>query len=261
MLFRVALAQLSPVLFDRQANLAKAEEAIRVAAQQGAHVIIFPELYLSGYSLAARAAELAESRHGAIALRVAQLAQQYQIVVLMGYAELTEAGDAAYDAALLAMPDNRTLTSHRKTHLYQHEKGWFVPGSEILPLASPLGNIGVMICYEAEFPEIARTLTLRGADWLAIPTAVMRPYEHIYEIALRSRALENHRWVITVNRVGREGALEFFGRSAVCNPFGQVVAQAEGVETILFAEIDLRQNAQAQKEGDYLSDRRPELYQ
>lgn len=260
MTFRIALAQLSPVLFDKQANLAKAEEAIQEAIRQKAEIVVFPELYLSGYRLGGRALEMAESHQGGAIRRLARLARQYQITVLMGYAELAAKGNAAYDAALLATPEGKKLASYRKTHLFQHEKNWFAPGDKIFPLPSPLGKIGIMICYEVEFPEVARTLTLRGADWLAVPTAVMRPYEYIHEIAMRSRALENHRWVVVVNRVGREGDLEFFGRSAVCDPYGQIVAQAGETETVLIAEIDPGKSAQAQQEGDYLGDRRPELY-
>ncbi len=258
--FRIALAQLSPILFDKRANLEKAERAIHDAARQKAEIIIFPELYLTGYRLERRAVEFAESRQGEIVQHLAHLAQQHQITILMGYAELADDGHAAYDAVLIAAPDGKTPTSYRKTHLFQHENNWFIPGEELIVYPSTRGDIGIMICYEAEFPEIARTLALRGAEWLAVSTAVMRPYEDIYDLAIRSRALENHRWVVAANRVGREGDLEFFGRSMVCDPHGRVLIQAEEDETVLVAEIDLDKNKQARKEGDYLRDRRPELY-
>ncbi len=261
MSFRIALAQLASQPFDKAANLKKAEDYIHQAARQDAQIIIFPELYLTGYSLGRRAVELAEQLDGPSVSQVADLARRHAIAIVMGFAELAPNGQAAYDAAFVVTPTGAAAPlSYRKTHLYHHEKDWFATGAQTAVVPTNFGQMGLMICYDVEFPELSRTLTLQGADWLAVPTAVMRPYEHIQEVCVQARALENHRWLISANRVGREGALEFFGRSVVCDPFGRILAQADTSETLLLADIDLSLNEEARQEGDYLSDRRPELY-
>ena len=96
--FCIALAQLEPTLFDKAKNLAKAEEAIHQAAEHGAAAILFPELFLTGYSLGERAVEMAETSEGASIKRMTELAGLYQIAILMGFAELSENGRQAYDA-------------------------------------------------------------------------------------------------------------------------------------------------------------------
>jgi 5-aminopentanamidase len=258
--FRIALAQLEPALFDKAKNLAKAEEAIRQAAGHGAAAILFPELFLTGYSLGERAVEMAEPREGASIKRVAELAGLHRIAVLMGFAELSENGRQAYDSVAVANAQGRLAGTYRKIHLFHEETGWFLPGDQPTVLDFGLGPAGLMICYDLEFPEAARQLVLRGAGWLASCTGNMLPNQHLQEIFLQSRAAENHVWVAVANRVGREGALDFFGGSGVADPFGVMTARAGPDETILYADIDPERAERARSNADYLADRRPEIY-
>ncbi len=259
--FRIALAQLAPVLFDKEQNLAKAAEAVRQAAEQGASAILFPELYLTGYSLGERAVEMAESLEGISVQRVKELAAIHHIAILMGFAELSDDQQHAHDALLIADANGRIAGVYRKTHLFHAERSWFLPGEEFLVIDFGLGPTGVLICYDLEFPEAARQLRLRGAQWIATSTGNMIPNQHMQEIFVQSRAAENRIWVAVANRVGSEGSLEFFGGSAVADPGGELTACAGPGESILFAEIDLDRAEQASLNADYLSDRRPELYQ
>ena len=258
--FTIALAQLEPTLFDKENNLAKAEQAICLASDKGAAAILFPELFLTGYRLAERAVEMAESRNGPSAMRVAELAKARHIAVLMGYPELSTDGQQAYDAVLVADAQGQIVGSYQKTHLFHNETGWFKPGDQPLVIDFGLGPVGILICYDLEFPEAVRELALRGARWIATSTGNMHPNQHLQEIFVQSRALENHLWVAVANRVGREANLEFFGGSAVADPAGVLTAQAEEKETILFADIDLRKAEKARQNADYLADRRPDLY-
>lgn len=258
--FCIALAQLEPALFDKAKNLAKAEEAIRQAAGHGAAAILFPELFLTGYSLGERAVEMAESRQGASLRRVAKLAELYRIAVLMGFAELSDNGRQAYDSVVVANAQGRISGIYRKIHLFHEETGWFLPGDQPMVLDFGLGPAGLLICYDLEFPEAARQLVLRGARWIATCTGNMVPNQHLQEIFLQSRAAENHVWVAVANRVGREGTLDFFGSSGVADPFGVLAAQGGPAETILYATLDLGRAEQARLNADYLADRRPEIY-
>ena len=260
MKFRIALAQTEPCLFDKDANLEKAERFIRQAASAGAALVMFPELYLTGYTLGERAAQMAETTAGPGVCRAAAMARAHGVAVMMGYAELDASTGCAYDAVFLADREGQVVGSYRKIHLYRQENEWFVAGTRPGVFEFALGRVGLMICYDIEFPEMPRLLALQGADWLAVPTGNMRPYERPQAVYLQARALENHVWVASVNRVGREGEIDFFGESAVSDPLGNIVAQAGQAETLLVADIDLGLNARARLYGDYLAERKPQLY-
>jgi predicted amidohydrolase len=258
--FRVALAQLEPQLFEKETNLAKAEEYIRRATSKGAVAILFPELYLTGYSLNRRAVEMAESIDGPSVKRVAELAFRHQIAVIMGYAELSPDNQHAYDAMFVVNAEGHLSGSYRKMHLFHAETNWFIPGKEFSVIDFGLGPVGLLICYDLEFPESTRALALSGAKWIATCTGNMIPNQHLQEIYVQSRAAENRLWVALANRVGHEGHLVFFGGSAVADPFGELVSQADERETLLMVDIDLTRAKQARLNADYLVDRTPGLY-
>jgi 5-aminopentanamidase len=259
--FCIALAQLEPTLFDKAKNLAKVEDAVRQAASHGAAAILFPELFLTGYSLGERVIEMTETREGASIRRVAELAGLHRIAILMGFAELSKNGRQAYDAVAVANAHGQLSGIYRKIHLFHDETDWFLPGDQPMVIDFGLGPTGLLICYDLEFPEAARRLALRGARWIATCTGNMLPNQHLQEIFLQSRAAENHVWVAVANRVGREGTLDFFGGSGVADPFGELTAHTGPEETILYANIDLERAEQARLNADYLADRKPEIYQ
>lgn len=258
--FRVALAQLEPHLYDKEANLAKAEEAIRQAASQHAAAVLFPELYLTGYSLGERVLEMAEPLDGPSVRRVADLAHRYGVAVIMGFAELRPGANRAFDAAFAVNAHGQVCGSYHKMHLFQDETRWFQAGQEFSIIDFGLGPAGLLICYDLEFPEAARELALRGAKWIAVCTGNMLPNQHLQEVYLQARAAENRLWVALANRTGSEASLTFFGGSAVANPNGMLAAQAGDTETLLVADIDLTLSSQARLNADYLADRRPDLY-
>jgi predicted amidohydrolase len=178
----------------------------------------------------------------------------------MGYAELDLDGEHVYDSALIVDQHGHVSDSYRKIHLFQSENGTFQPGNTPCILDLGFGKMGVLICYDLEFPEAARELAVRGADWIAVSTGNMTPNQHLQEIYLQSRAAENRVWVCLANRVGIEPDLEFFGSSGAADPFGNLAAQAGGSETLLLVDIDLTRAKQAYLNADYLTDRRSDLY-
>jgi predicted amidohydrolase len=258
--FRIVLAQIEPTLYDKSANLVKAEQAVRRAAHLGAQAIVFPELYLAGYSLGGRAVEMAETVEGPSISRMADLAGVSRMAVIMGYPELSPDGAHVFDSAFIADSQGRIAGNYRKIHLYQDENRWFIPGEEPCVLDFGLGPVGVLVCYDLEFPEAARELALRGAGWVAVCTGNMLPNRHLQQVYLQARAAENRIWVALANRVGQEANLTFFGGSGVADPNGDLVAEAGTQETLLVAEIDLGKAARAKLNADYLADRKPDLY-
>jgi predicted amidohydrolase len=261
MKFKVALAQTHPVLFDKGANLQKAEQFIRQAALEKSDIAVFPELHLTGYSLAEHAVEIAEPLDGPSIKLVADMARANRVSVIMGFAEQNGHNGKPFETEVFINREGVILGAYRKMHLWGGESNWFSPGSEPCAIQSDIGLMGMLICYDIEFPETPRILAIRGAQWFAVMTAIMKPYQNLYDTYLKARALENRAWVIEVNRVGKENEIEFFGRSGVCDPFGNIVVQANEEECLIFAEVDLDLNEAAKKaDTDYLSDRRPELY-
>jgi predicted amidohydrolase len=258
--FRVALAQLEPRLFDKEFNIAKAEEYIKLATKGNASAIIFPELYLTGYSLGDRTVEMAERIDGRSITQVGEFARLNQIAVIMGFPELSQDGNHAFDSMIIYNSTGNFSGSYRKTHLFHMEKRWFLPGDKFSIIDFGLGPVGLLICYDLEFPEASRTLALNGAKWIATCTGNMEPNQHLQEINIQSRAAENRLWVAVANRVGCEGHLNFFGGSAVADPHGTLTTQAGTNESLLFADIDLNITNNARLNADYLADRRPDLY-
>jgi predicted amidohydrolase len=231
----------------------------RDSAAEGCNLVMFPELFASGYNIGERMFDLAEPVDGPTAEALAAAARENDIAILAGYPERD--GEAVYNSAMLIGPDGKRLANARKTHLFgPMEKRLFTPGEE-LTLAT-LGDlrIGILICYDVEFPEAVRTLALQGAALVAVPTALMHPFERVAQWLLPVRAFENQVFVAYANRCGREGDIEYCGASCIIAPDGSELARARKAEELLVANLDPTAFEQARSDNPYLSDRRPELY-
>lgn len=228
-------------------------------AAQGCGLVVFPELFASGYNIGDEVFDLAEPVDGATAAALSTAASDHGIAILAGYPE--RAGHRVYNAAMLVGPDGEVAANARKTHLFgPEEQRLFAPG-ESLTLAR-LGDlsIGILICYDVEFPEAVRALALDGAALLAVPTALMRPHDRIAEDLVPIRAFENQVFLAYANRCGREGTLDYCGASCIVGPDGGELARAGGGEALLTAEVDPDAYEQSRRDNPYLSDRRPGLY-
>jgi len=261
MKFRVALAQTNPVLFDKEANLKIAEQYIRQASLTHVDFVVFPECHLSGYYLEDRVGEMAEPLRGVCMSRLAEMARMHNIAVMMGFVESNPSGGKPFDSLGVITRRGEMVGVYRKIHLYNQEKDWFTAGTGVRVFPTDYAPVGVLICYDVEFPEGPRILALRGAQWIVVSTATMLPNQHSYRVFQMARALENRLWIVSVNRVGNEGPFKFFGQSGVCDPTGQLVLQAGDGEGLFVVEIDLDANISAKKaDTDYLADRKPEAY-
>jgi predicted amidohydrolase len=232
------------------------------AAGRGASLLICPEMFLSGYNIGAeQASRLAEAAEGATLMRVAALAKGHGIALLLGYPE--RGGDGAiYNAVRLIGRDGRSLANYRKCHLFGDlDRDMFRPG-ESLPTVIELDGVrvGLLICYDVEFPESVRLLALTGADLVAVPTALMDPFEVVVRTIVPARAVENQVFLAYANRCGREGDLRYCGLSCVVGPDGTDLVRAGRGEELVFADLDLDRLRAARTLNPYLRDRRPELY-
>lgn len=255
---KISLLQDSGVPGDKAANLQRLAAAARRAAAEGAKLLIAPELYLTGYNLGERLRELAEPAEGPAAEQAAAIAAETGVSLLYGYPEL--AGKSLYNSARLVTPEGSAKANYRKAHLFgAYEKGLFKAGDKLLLAEVGDLKVGVLICYDVEFPEAVRSLVLAGADVIAVPTALMRPYENVAEQLVPTRAFENQVFVAYANRCGQEDELTYCGMSCVIGPDGKALALAGRNEAFLIAEADPQ--AFAESRETYLEDRRPKLYE
>ncbi len=241
-------------------SLAALDAAARRAVAAGARLLVTPEMYLTGYALGDRVADLAEDADGPSARAVAAIAAEHRVAIAYGYPE--RAGRAVYNAVQLIGPDGGRLAHYRKTHLFgPFEKDRFTPGDDLLVQADLDGvRIGLLICYDVEFPEAVRAHAVAGTQLLVVPTAVMRPYEIVPNSVLPVRAWESQLYIAYANRTGREGEFDFAGLSCLAAPDGTVRARAGAGEDLVVADADPALLAASRAENPYLTDQRPELY-
>jgi predicted amidohydrolase len=251
----VAALQLVAEPGDPEANRARFATAVRERCR-GADLIVAPELTSSGYDLDEidrRGHELAEPLDGPTARLASCLASELGATIVVGLLE--RAGDSLYDTAAVVTPDG-SVTGYRKSHLYPPETSRFAAGDELLTIPTPVGRVGLMICFEHAFPEIATALALRGAEIIAIPSAVPFGYEHLLTLRTRARAQDNQVYVVAANLAGNG----FCGGSLIVDPRGDVLAAAGTDETAIRARVDLGAIAREREREPALSLRRPHLY-
>jgi len=243
---------------DVARNLVTMEKLVRRAAGYGASLVVTPENtpYLGPW---ARRASLAEPLHGPMARGLGALARQLGIHLLVGsFPEqaLLESGrpdpERSYNTSLLFSPDGSLVASYRKIHLFDvavphgitiEESSTTVAGSELVVGDTPLGRVGLSICYDLRFPELYRGLVERGAELITIPSAftLMTGKDHWHAL-VRARAVETQAWVLAPGQWGEhgdEGLRHSYGHSIIVDPWGTVVAECSDGEGLCLAEVDL----------------------
>lgn len=238
-------------------------EAARQAAAQGCAVLITPEMYLTGYNIGVEeVARLAEPADGAMAERVAQIAQEHCIAIVFGFPERDMTRGAIYNAAQLVDAKGHALLTYRKTHLFGAvDATQFAPGAQRSPVVRLNGwNVALAICYDVEFPELTRALARDGADLLLVPTANIAPYVSVPRRLVPARAEENGIFVAYANYIGGESDFSYCGLSCICDPAGADLARAGENATLILAELDFARIGEVRQGVDYLRDRRPGLY-
>ncbi|MFE1510214.1 carbon-nitrogen hydrolase family protein [Streptomyces sp. NPDC058726] len=257
---RTALLQSSGRPGSVAENLKVLDEAAGRAAAAGAGLLVTSELFLTGYAIGDDLGRLAEPADGDAADAVAETATRHGLAVAYGYPERD--GDTVYNSVQLVSADGTRLAGYRKTHLFGcYEQDHFTPAERTVVQAELDGlTVGLMICYDVEFPENVRAHALAGTDLLLVPTAQMHPFQFVAESVVPVRAFENQMYIAYVNRVGQEGDLEFVGLSTLAAPDGVVRARAGRTEELVIGDADPVLLAASRENNPYLRDRRPGLY-
>ena len=238
---RIALYQCPPLPLDPEANLERLHQRAAEAAQHGARLLITPEMFLSGYDIGLEAVQrLAQPADGDWAARIAGIAREHGIAVLYGYPERDDTG-ALYNAVQLIDARGERLGHYRKTHLFgELDRGMFSAGEDLSPLVELEGwKLGLLVCYDVEFPENVRRLALAGADAVLVPTANMVPFDFVCEVLVRARAIETQCYLLAAGQGGvHPGPRETHGHSSIVDPWGRVLAEAGKGEAVLLARRD-----------------------
>jgi predicted amidohydrolase len=262
---KVALAQISCKVGDKAYNIRKMATYITKARKQKADLIIFPELSLTGYTMRDRTYELAETIPDSSTEKMEALAKKNNIHIIYGMIERSEKANAViHNTAVLTSP-NGTIGYYRKMHLPTHsifeEKRYFRQGYDAPVYSTGIGRIGMIICYDIFFPEIARLLRLKGAELVACISASPAVRRNFFETLTTARALENTVYLAYVNLAGIEDGLQFWGGSRLITPNGRIIAQAKyDEEDMVPAVIDYTDLARTETFVPALRDLRPEMF-
>ena len=257
--------QLAAVPGDVEANLAKIERLSRSAKRDhsGLDLLVLPELGVTGYSAGEEFFDLAEPwPEGEGLQRLSVLAAELGVVLVAGYAEAGETPDVIYDSAAVFDRDGTPVASYRKTHCLDTERRFFANGDELPLITTSAGRLGVMICWDGAFPEVARTHALAGADLLVMIGAWEDPYVRDWDLVVSARAYDNVIPLVAVNRAGADGAAHFSGHSRVVDCLGVTVAELGAEEDgLVVGSVDLERTQELRAGyGSQLRDRRPGLY-
>ncbi len=273
----VALIQMSCVA-DPARNVQTALSHVAQAARGGAKLVCLPELFRSLYFCQKqdyKCFQLAEPIPGPTTQLLSAAAKKHKITLVSSLFE-KRTGGLYHNTAVVFGPNGKILGTYRKMHIPDdpgfNEKFYFTPGDTgFQPIDTPVGRLGILVCWDQWYPEAARLMALRGAQILIYPTAigwargekkdVCQTQRNAWQTIQRSHAIANGLFVLSINRTGRENNLDFWGTSFVSNPMGYVVAEASTHRAeILRTSLQLSETTTTRQHWPFLRDRRVDAY-
>lgn len=263
----ITCVQFHGVLMNKRENIKKMEEWVRTTKKEkpNTDLIIFPELCLTGYACEDGYYEMAETfPEGESILEIGKIAKENHVAIIFGFVEKdkTKGAKVLYNTAAFLSNTGEAIGSYRKVHLVDGvETKWFTHGDEYKVFDTDFGKIGIMICWDSAFPEVARILALKGAEIIAVPAAWEEPNGGDWDIVQSARSFDNVLYVASCNQIGTEKDLTFFGKSKIVGPLGRVINELNNEEGAVTAELDLSVLHEL-RDGYYalLKDRRIETY-
>jgi len=254
---KAAAVQFTIALGDIEANLAHVTKALRRLAQQGVELAVLPEMWSCGFAY--RELNALARRTPELVAQLGELSRELSMVIV---GSLPEAhGDKVFNTAYLL--DRGTLAGiYRKLHLFSlmGEDRSLDQGDSVLVADTSVGRIGVMICYDLRFPELARRLALEGAEIIVLPGEWPKPREEHWRTLLKARAIENQLFVIAANCCGVVGKLDFFGQSMIIGPKGELLAEGGYQSCEPSALLDPAEMERWRESINCFKDRRPDCY-
>lgn len=239
--FTAAAVQLAPnpAPLTAATVVANVERAVRMVercvADTGADLVVLPETTTTGFVTGVDRETLWELMVPNLLDPLREISARLGIHLVVG--SYLRGEDVVHNAAVLFEPGGRRHT-YRKTHLFAGESEWATAGSEVAVVRTPLGSIGLMICFDGDYPELSRVMAVRGAEVICRPSALLRSAD-LWELTNRARAYDNHVYVIGANATGMDPAgTIYFGNSMIVTPIAEVVARAASHEGWVSARLD-----------------------
>lgn len=253
---RIALYQMNCTLSERAANLAKIGIAASTAHANDAELLVVPELAITGYGAGTSLIEQATTADDDGLSELCELSKKYNLAIVCGFSEL-DGGSLFNSAAFVS--DGSVQSCYRKCQLWgPYEAEYFQPGEPKAVVVNYRGvKIGILICYDVEFPERVRPLAMAGVDLVVVPTATPKgdSANFIAKKMIPVRAFENQVFIAYANHHSSDGRFSYAGLSCIAAPNGKLLAQADEVgDELLTAEIEPAAFTQSRSENSYLRD-------
>ena len=264
--------ELSPSSID--ANIEKALSFIeRCVADTGAALVVLPETVTTGFSPGCSPEELwdlVDILPGRLTSPIQEVAKRLGVHIVHATYERGADRGIVYNSSMIILPSGEIAGIYRKTHPFCAEMlsqgGWVVPGNDVCVVDTELGKIGMIICFDGDFPELSRIQGIQGAELIARPSAFLRSAD-IWELTNRARAYDNHLFMVGANAVGIDPAgTIYFGNSMIVTPIAEVIARASSHECWVSAVIDpskamvsLTPGSSVEQPFDHLADRNLDL--
>jgi len=227
----VATVQMDPELGKMEENLIRMSEFItRIATEQPVDVIVFPELITTGYEVGPHFPGMAQQIPGPSVNVIGQRASEMGVYVAFGMVSKSDVESVLYNTAVLVGPDGDLVHEYHKIHLRGEERISFRPGYRVREAETELGVFGLMVGWDLAFPEVARSLVLRGAELLIVCANWEETEADQWRTFLKARAYENVVFIAASNRVGEEPSYTFLGESTIIGPRGEIYARIENPE-------------------------------
>lgn len=266
----VSAVQMRTKWLDLKENIDYIKNSIAKAKnEENADLIVFPELSNTGYikerdkKFGRQFIKFAEKIPGPSTEELGKQAKKYGVYLVVGLAEQhPEIPGMLYNAAVLINPKGELVGVHHKMHIPGEEKHYFMPGSTCDTYKTDIGNIGMSICYDGQFPEFTRSLALKGAEILCMiwnMPSFSNPPELLEHITA-TRAAENRMFAVSCNCLGVQGKIDFFGHSVISDPVGNFLATAGTKETIISATLKEKVLLEERIQQPVFRDRRPDMY-
>lgn len=255
---KIALAQLVSEDGNVDKNFKRVDEVVRKYGRSH-DLMIFPETFFMGFpETKEECRRLAEPLDGPIVSHLKTLAKEEETAIAIGLYE--KEGEEIYNTTVLVDPEGLKM-SYRKTHLWLDDQNKVKAGNCFRSCDWQNTRVGVIICYDVEFPETARAVAEMGTELLIITDGNMEPYGHVHRTAIQARAQENQMYVAMANRVGKGSRDAFVGESVIADPYGNIIAEGGHGEEIVSATIDMAVVRESKQAYDYLKDRRIKIGQ
>jgi omega-amidase len=255
----ISLGQMEIALNQPEVNLEKVRGFVAEAARRGSDIVVFPELWPTGYDLE-RAAEYAATPGTGFFARLAALAKEHKIY--LGGSLLVRGRAGITNTNTLFSAQGEYLGGYDKAHLFPpvEEDKYLVPGQKTPLFDLPWGRVALALCYDLRFPELFRRYALDGAQVIFLPAEWPLSRLAHWRTLLQARAIENQLFITAVNCVGESRDIRYGGHSAILDPWGEIVVEGGRQEILLTAEIDLGRIDAVRERITAFADRRPDLY-